>query len=173
MRNIFSALLVLLNLLTAREVGRARNVTLAWNASASLSTAGYNVYYGTASGTYPKKISPGNVTSTTLSNLTEGATYYFVATACDLNANESPRSTETSFIVPGVLSVSRSPSTSQRALLSFPVEPGHYYEVQATTNFQSWTSLWQTGVSSSNAWVQFSDSSSSALRSRFYRLALH
>jgi hypothetical protein len=58
-------------------------------------------------------------------------------------------------------------------LIQFPVEPGHWYEVQATSDFQSWTTIWQTDVVDSNQWLQFSDTNMGAFNSRFYRLALH
>jgi hypothetical protein len=49
--------------------------------------AGYRIYYGTSSGTYLQApgngIDVGNVTTFTVTGLTPGTTYYFVATAYD------------------------------------------------------------------------------------------
>ena len=59
------------------------------------------------------------------------------------------------------------------ALIQFPVEPGRSYEVQATTDFQSWETLWQTGVADANVWLQFTDPDTGAYTSRFYRLAMY
>ena len=50
--------------------------------------AGYNIYYGTASGDYTQTINVGNVANYTVSNLAAG-TYYFVATAYDSAGNQS------------------------------------------------------------------------------------
>ena len=56
---------------------------------------------------------------------------------------------------------------------SFPVVPAHWYEIQATSDFQTWTTIWRTDVVNSNQWLQFADTNSSAFGSRCYRLALH
>jgi hypothetical protein len=57
--------------------------------------------------------------------------------------------------------------------LSFPVAPGGSYELQATGDLQSWTNIWQTGTSASNAWVQFADTQTIPAPRRFYRLVMH
>lgn len=158
----------------------ARSVELDWNASSSPDVAGYNVYYGTTSGNYSHKVDAGNAVSVTISNLNAGATYFFAATAYDTNGNESAYSSEVSFIVPGLLTMSRGAAALTQSLglpaapvMQFPVEPGHWYEVQATTDFHTWTTIWQTGVAVSNVWLQFSDPDARLFQSRFYRLVLH
>ena len=52
--------------------------------------AGYRVYYGTSSGTYPNKVQIDNpgVTTYVVENLAP-ATYYFVTTAFDATGAES------------------------------------------------------------------------------------
>jgi hypothetical protein len=151
----------------------AANVTLSWNPSSSTNAAGYNIYYGTTSGIYPNKIDVGNVTTATISNLCAGVTYYFTATTYDNNADESSFSNEDIFIVPGVLQLSAGTNPGDPMLIEFPVEPGHWYEIQATSDFQTWTTIWRTDVVNSNQWLQFADTNSSAFGSRCYRLALH
>ncbi len=64
--------------------------------------AGYSIYYGTASRIYTNKISIGNGTSVTITNLVEGITYYFAATAYDDAGLESPFSNEAVYTVPPV-----------------------------------------------------------------------
>ena len=76
------------------------SVTLAWNASTNPIVAGYNVYYGGASGTYTNEISAGNATNATISGLVEGTTYYFAATTYTSSGVESPFSSEVSYQVP-------------------------------------------------------------------------
>jgi hypothetical protein len=76
------------------------SVTLAWDASTDPIVAGYNVYYGGASGAYTNEISVGNATSATISGLVEGTTYYFAATTYAASGMESSFSSEISYLVP-------------------------------------------------------------------------
>jgi hypothetical protein len=90
-------------------VQAGQSVSLAWGPSVDPSVVGYNIYDGVASQTYTNKISAGNVTSVTISNLVEGTTYYFVVTAYNAVGLESPPSNEVSYFVP--LSVVNQPPT--------------------------------------------------------------
>jgi len=56
---------------------------------------GYKVKYGTSSGNYPTILDVGNVTSYTVTNLTNNTTYYFVVVAYNANG-DSPNSNERS-----------------------------------------------------------------------------
>ncbi len=67
------------------------NATLNWTAVSG--ATGYVIKDGTASGNYSNQLSVGNVTSSTVTGLTNGTTYYFVVTAINgsqtsLNSNE-------------------------------------------------------------------------------------
>jgi len=70
-----------------------RRVTLSW--SSVEDATGYHVRYGTSSGTYGAPIAVGNVTTHTVTGLTNGTTYYFVVTAANENG-ESAYSNEES-----------------------------------------------------------------------------
>jgi Fibronectin type III domain len=83
------------------------SVTLSWNPSTSSDVSGYYVYYGLTSGIYDYEISAGSNTVVTISNLVEGATYYFAATSHD--GGESLFSNEASYTVP--LNPSNAPGT--------------------------------------------------------------
>ena len=61
----------------------AAQVTLAWDRNAESNVEGYKVYYGTASRDYDWFIDVGDVTSITITDLADGFTYYFAATAYD------------------------------------------------------------------------------------------
>ena len=50
-------------------VPAGQSVTLTWTASTDTNVAGYNIYYGGASGDYTNMINAGNVTSITISGL--------------------------------------------------------------------------------------------------------
>jgi len=87
-----------LSALASSAVGTA---TLVWNPSPSTDLiASYKIYYGGASGTYTNALSAGTSTTLTVSNLIQGATYYFVATAIDTFGLESDYSSEASALIP-------------------------------------------------------------------------
>jgi len=71
-------------------------VTLAWDPNTDSETPGYKLYYGEASGSYSQVIDVGDTTSYTVTNLTNGNTYYFTTTAYDAAGNESEHSNEVS-----------------------------------------------------------------------------
>ena len=90
--------LVLLTFATGPAL--AGTVTLAWDPIISSSLAGYNIYYGASAGGYTGRIDVGNTTSYTISNLVEGATYHFAATAYDATHAESGFSNDVGVIIP-------------------------------------------------------------------------
>jgi len=104
---IFSILISFLQLSTCA----AASVTLAWSASTDSIVAGYNMYYGGASGTYTNEIPVGSATSVTVTGLVQGATYYFAATTYSAAGVESSYSSEVSYTVPAVVSVGNVPPT--------------------------------------------------------------
>ena len=98
---VITVLLVLLAIFTFGVVSvPAASVTLAWDASPDGSVVGYNIYYGGATRAYTNKVNVGNVTNSTITNLTLGATYYFAATAYANTGLESDYSNEATYSVP-------------------------------------------------------------------------
>jgi hypothetical protein len=172
-KNKFHAWLILWALFLGLHHAAAATVSLGWSPSSDTNVVGYNIYYGTSSGDYTSEVAIGNVSVITVSNLTFGATYYFAATAVDSAGNESGFSNEIQYIIPGILTLSAGANPGDPMLIKFPVAPTHWYEVQASVDLQSWTTIWQTEVATSNEWVQFSDPDASQFPSRFYRLVLH
>jgi hypothetical protein len=78
-------------------------VTLNWGASTSQNVAGYNVYRGsTTGGPYTKLNTTGLITVLTYTDsaVLAGQTYYYVATAVDINNNESGYSAQTAATIP-------------------------------------------------------------------------
>jgi hypothetical protein len=75
-------------------------VTLAWDANSETDVAGYKIYYGTSSGEYSQIFDAGNTTQITIGGIQEGVTYYFAATAYNVEASESGFSTEVSYTAP-------------------------------------------------------------------------
>jgi len=95
------ALVILsLALMVLPVVAHSAVVTLAWDANTEDDIKGYEIYYGTASRNYSDSIKVGNTTQTTISNVQEGQTYYFTATAYDFGDNESAFSEELVYTIP-------------------------------------------------------------------------
>jgi Fibronectin type III domain len=79
--------------------GTTSSAALAWNAVTGTTLSGYKVYVGEAPHLYTRTITVGTVTSTTVSSLTRGRTYYFAVTAYN-SAGQSPTSNEVSKTIP-------------------------------------------------------------------------
>jgi hypothetical protein len=91
---------ICLALLPSRSFA-AGTVSLVWDPSSGTNViAGYKIYFGAASRTYTNVISAGTATTLSVSNLVEGRTYYFAATAIDAFGLESDYSTEASTVIP-------------------------------------------------------------------------
>ncbi len=73
---------------------RAEQVSLAWDANTEPDLGGYKLYYGTAAQAYSQVINVGKNTQVTVSNLTQGVTYFFAVTAYNLQGAESDYSNE-------------------------------------------------------------------------------
>ena len=86
----------------------AGSVSLTWDPNPEADLAGYKVYVGTASGSYSQTVDVGQLTTCTVSNLSEGQTFFFAVTAYDIFANESGYSDEVS----SAISLSNSPPSA-------------------------------------------------------------
>ncbi len=94
----------------------AAGVTLAWDPASSPNIAGYRLHSGTTSGVYSQTIELGNATSTLVSNLVTGKTYFFVVTAYNTMGVESTPSNEVSYLAP---SPSATPTPTPSATPTF------------------------------------------------------
>src|SRR5579883_1795257 len=154
-------LTVLLLITDARAL--TPSITLGWNPSTDPTVVGYVVYYGTNSTNFTYRDDVGTNTQVTITNLIPGLTYDFAITDYNSAGVESAPSGVITYLVPGVLQMSASPAPQGvPQSLSFPVEPSHWYEVQGSADFQTWTTLWQTPVETDNIWVQFTDTQSAS-----------
>ena len=86
---VLSLVFCFFTVLTYQSALAAGSANLIWDASPDANVAGYKIYYGAASGAYTNSVSLGNVTTTTLNGLSNGATYFFVATALSSTGIES------------------------------------------------------------------------------------
>jgi hypothetical protein len=147
------------------------SVSLEWNPNTDPSVDGYNVYYGGASHDYTNVIPLGNTTNVRVDGLMEGKAYYFAVTARDAYGDESDFSDETAYLVPGFVTLTPGTIPGDPLRIQFPVAPAHWYELQESTDLQSWTTIWQTtGVT--NTWVEF-DAAVAPEGQQFFRVALH
>ncbi|MDE3066508.1 MAG: fibronectin type III domain-containing protein [Verrucomicrobiota bacterium] len=122
-------------------------MTLAWNPSTNSDVVGYNIYWGVASDIYTNKIFVGNVTSATVSGLTEGTVYYFAATALNSMGLESPFSNEAVYTVPSpvLLSIQTSQSNGLTGTLTVRATgtlPGKW-ALQSSPDLRTWTMIAQ------------------------------
>ena len=77
-----------------------QGVTLAWDRSPDPTAVGYKMYYGVARGSYTSTRDVGNGTSTSITGLSQGTTYYFAVTAYNTAGLESGFSNEVGYSVP-------------------------------------------------------------------------
>jgi hypothetical protein len=81
--------------LHAKAQTNASAVELTWNALPNEGITGYNVYYGTQSGSYGYSQSyDSSMTDVVIQGLNGGQTYYFVVNAVDQYGNQTPYSNE-------------------------------------------------------------------------------
>ena len=79
------------------SISYAAQATLTWDPPAiSTDVTGYMIHYGTTPGAYSQGIDVGKTTSYTVSNLNDGQTYYFAATAYNRTGMQSVYSNEVS-----------------------------------------------------------------------------
>ena len=145
-----------------------QSVSLGWNPSPDTNVTGYILHYGGKSGTYTTSLDIGTNLSASVPGLKEGATNYFAVTSYNALRIESDPSNEVRYFVPGVVRLTKGKSGNLPELM-FPVAPGRSYEVQATTDFVTWDSIYQT-TATTNGWVDWMDTSASSHPRRFYRI---
>lgn len=178
-RNVAAVAVAFLAMFTPATASAEQSVTLAWERNADPTAIGYYVYSQeeNASAT---RINVASLTQVTIPGLREGMRYTFKVTAYNAAGLESVPSNEAAFVVPVTLRLLPGSTTAAAKRLQFPMAPGHWYELQASTNLTSWTTIWQTPTASAYAWTEFQDNSSgigpkngASLPKRFYRLKIH
>jgi hypothetical protein len=78
----------------------AASVTLAWDQNSEPDVAGYKIHWGTSSDNLAFNKNVGNTTLCTITELDEGRTYYFAATAYNSAGAESGYSDQISYSIP-------------------------------------------------------------------------
>jgi hypothetical protein len=98
-RIVLAFLFFTFGIFAVSQSSATQSVLLAWDPSPGPGVAGYNAYYGTASGNYTSILPAGNGTNVVISGLVEGVKYYFAVTAYDSANIESDLSSEVSYLV--------------------------------------------------------------------------
>jgi hypothetical protein len=132
-------------------LGHSAQVTLAWDSSQSPNVAGYKIYSGTSPGSYSQFTNVGSTNAYTLTNLTEGMTYYFAATAVGTGGIESAYSNQVNYTVPlsqanqtvykvtataganGSISPSGAVLLTQGVSQTFQIQPSTNYRIAGVT----------------------------------------
>jgi hypothetical protein len=157
------------------------SVTIGWDQSQDTNVAGYAVYYGTAPGIYSTRVDVGTNAMAQITGLSDGATYYFVVTAYDADGVESVPSAMLSYIPnytppnPVTLKLKMGATSMSPVTLLFSGQANHSYEVQSSSDMQTWTTIWQCNALALDSVVEFQDSPSSGnfYEARFYRAVAH
>ena len=161
--------ILLFALLHNMTVLAGQSASLIWNQNTDPDVAGYNVYYGAASGTYTNMVNVGNATNTTISGLVAGVTYYFAATAYDSLGGQSGYSDEASYVVPTALSKVQIRSVpAGQFILTVTGPTGQTYNVLATQDLKTWTIIGTVTLGTSGS-LDFTDTNAASFSKRFYR----
>ena len=126
-------------ILSAASAGFAADVALQWDPNTEPTLGGYNVYYGTSSGSYGTNADVGNLTTFTVTGLSPGATYYFATTAYN-----STRTSESGFSNEVSTTIAAPPvAVPQASLLSGTAPLAVSFTDLSTGSVTSW--LWTFG----------------------------
>ena len=156
-----------------------QSVSLAWDASPTISVVGYVVHYGDESRVYTHSLDVGDTTTATVRGLQDGATYFIAVTAYDPIGLSSDPSNEVWHQVPiavpdaspGV-QLTRGTQAGAGPQIRFQALPENHYEVQATEDFGSWLTIWDASPVTTIQWLEFQDNDTTASGNRFYRVVV-
>jgi hypothetical protein len=145
------------------------SVTFAWDRNPEASVVDYRIRYGVVSRTYTDMVSTGNATSATISNLVEGATYYFAVTAYNIFGLESDYSNEIPYPVPMALARVQIRAASARQIILTVTGPsGRTYDIQATPDFKTWKAIGTVTLGAGGS-LDLIDTNAAIFSKRFYR----
>jgi len=167
-----ATLLVALVCLFTRTVSAERAVKLAWDPGSGSADAGYYVYAWEENSDTPIRVDAGQSNFAVVGGLKEGLRYVFQVTAYNALRMESAPTEGLPYTVPVPLQINP-PGSSAPGRMRFPVAPGRWYELQATTDLHNWTTIWQTGIANNYSWMEYQDPRAAYYNSRFYRLVVH
>lgn len=178
LRHCFIAIVIVACwMMSSRPVEAVQSVTLAWDRSADSSAVGYRIYAYEENSTAPTSFNVLGLTQVTLPGLKEGLRYTFKVTSYNAAGVESAPSNEAEITVPVPLQMFPGATPSALRRFQFPVAPGRWYELQASTNMQTWTTVSQTGYPKAYTWTEIQEpdpgiKKGTQLPCRFFRLRI-
>ena len=149
-----------------------QNVMLMWDSNPSSdAVTGYRVYFGTASGSYSDSVVAGNVTSRTITGLTNGTANFFAITAYDADGLESGFSAEVSYVpvAPNGPRIQTRMTPGGQMILSVRGVAGRFFFVEASEDLTNWTVIDVVLIPSVEA-LELTDPDAANFAKRFYRL---
>ena len=172
--NVFSVAVVVAMMVNSpvRAASASASLTLAWDPGAGNTVAGYRLYVGGISRNYTNMVDSGMATSCTVPGLVAGKTYYFAVTCYDIVGLESPFSSEVIYTIPGSttnlarIQLRMSPAT--QAVISGTAPAGNVYNVLASQDLKTWTSMGSVTASASGT-ISYTDAVTTN-KVRYYRL---
>ena len=151
-----------------------QSVTLAWDRSSDSSAVGYRVYAYEENTAEPTSYNVFGLTKVTLPGLKEGLRYTFKVTSYNAAGVESTPSNSAEVNVPVPLQMLPGATPNDLKRLQFPVAPGHWYELQSSTDLRTWTTVQQTPVATNYTWTEVQEPPTAVKRMhRFFRLQVH
>lgn len=118
---------------------RAGDMPLTWDPNSEADLSGYKIHIGPFSRSYSQTIDVGHVTTYTVTNLSDGQTYYAAVTAYDIYGNESGFSNEVSATIAAAPPPSEPTSEPLEAPPPIPGSP--QFSGDATNITVSWPAL--------------------------------
>jgi len=150
------------------DFAHAAQVTLAWNRNAEENVVGYKVYYGTSIGDYDWVLDVGNVTSVTVTDLSEGFTYYFAVTAYD-DSTPSLESTYSNEVSKSTCTYSISPinasfgASGGSGTVSVTTQAGCTWSASSSA---PWMTITSGGTGTGNGIISYSVSANASTEAR-------
>lgn len=155
------------------QVFAEQTATISWNPSPDASVVGYCIYTREENSTNLTRVDVGASARVILGGLKEGYKYGFSVTSYNAAGVESAPSPEVSVTLKVPVRLKPGATPRSPVTVQFPAAPGKWYEVQASSDLKTWTTIWQTGVATVYSAVEFQDVQSVMLKSRFYRLKVN
>jgi len=155
-----------------------QSVTLTWDPGANASAVGYRVYAYEDDSNVATTFNVFGLTRVTLPGLREGQRYTFKVTSYNADGVESAPSNAAEFTVPVPLQMFSGDTPTALRRLQFPILPQRWYEVQWSTNMQTWTTFKLVAFPKNYTWTEIQEpptglNPGELLPGRFFRLRVH